>query len=139
MVAWIVGMAVAGVIAFVLRRLPSTVAAPADSLRRREGFLAVTVGWLLIVLFTALAYYLTGEFAGFAEAFFESMSGYTTTGASVISDIEALPNSVLFMRSFSQWIGGMGIIVLSVAILPELAVGGMQLSPQRQPASTQTS
>lgn len=99
----------------------------ASSLRRREAFLAVTLGWLILVTFNALAFYLTGSFVGFAEAFFESMSGFTTTGASVVSNIEGLPHSVLFMRSFSHWIGGMGIIVLSVAILPELAVGGMQL------------
>jgi trk system potassium uptake protein TrkH len=70
---------------------------------------------------------MSGEFSCFAHAYFESMSGYTTTGATVINDIERLPHSILFMRSFSQWIGGMGIIVLSVAILPELSVGGMQL------------
>ena len=96
-------------------------------MRRREGLVAVTLGWIVLVTFTAIAYYLSGRFAGFAEAFFESMSGFTTTGSSVISDIESLPDSILFMRSFSHWIGGMGIIVLSVAILPELAVGGMQL------------
>lgn len=98
-----------------------------SSLRRREAFLAVILGWLILVTFNAIGFFLTGAFAGFAEAFFESMSGFTTTGASVVSNIEGLPHSVLFMRSFSHWIGGMGIIVLSVAILPELAVGGMQL------------
>ncbi|MEM9490697.1 MAG: TrkH family potassium uptake protein [Myxococcota bacterium] len=119
LLSWLAGMAVA--------RRRAAREAPTDSLRRREGFAAVVLGWLVLVFFTALAFYLTGEFAGFAEAFFESMSGYTTTGASVISDIESLPHSVLLMRSFSHWIGGMGIIVLSVAILPELAVRGMQL------------
>ena len=98
-----------------------------SGLRRREGLLAVTVAWLSIVTLTAVAYYLSGEFDGFAKAFFESMSGYTTTGATVASDVEALSESILFTRSFSHWIGGMGIIVLSVAILPELAVAGMQL------------
>ncbi len=96
-------------------------------LRRREGFVAVVVVWMIVVLTTALAYWLSGSFVGFAEAFFESMSGYTTTGATIAPDIEALPFSILFMRSFSHWMGGMGIIVLSIAILPELAVGGMQL------------
>ena len=115
------------VAAWSFARLPAARKHTEHSLRRREGFLAVTLGWLILVWFTAVAFYLTGEFAGFAEAFFESMSGFTTTGASVVSDIEGLPPSVLFMRSFSHWIGGMGIIVLSVAILPELAVGGMQL------------
>ena len=98
-----------------------------DTLRRREGFLAVTLGWMTLVFVTALSLYLTGEFVGFSEAFFESMSGFTTTGATIFTDIESLPASILFVRSFSHWIGGMGIIVLSVAILPELRVGGMQL------------
>lgn len=101
--------------------------APAESLRRREGFVAVTLGWVLLVLLTAVAFALTGAFETFAGAFFESMSGYTTTGATVARDIEALPVSVLFQRAFSHWIGGIGIVVLSVAILPELQVGGMQL------------
>ena len=117
----------AGMLAWAVARLPDALAAPKDSLRRREGFLAVVLGWLTLVFFTAVAFHMTGAFPGFATAFFESMSGYTTTGASVIGDIESLPESVLMARSFSHWIGGMGIIVLSVAVLPELAVGGMQL------------
>ncbi|ACY17583.1 TrkH family potassium uptake protein [Haliangium ochraceum] len=108
-------------------RLPAAREASTSTLRRREGFVAVCLGWSVLVLLAAVAFSLTGAFPGFAEAFFESMSGFTTTGASVITNIEGLPASVLFMRSFSHWIGGMGIIVLSVAILPELGVGGMQL------------
>ncbi len=124
---WLVPGLLALMLAFGIANLPSARKAPRDSLRRREGFLAVTLGWILLVLFTALGYQMSGHFAGFAECVFESMSGYTTTGATVLSAIEGLPESVLFMRSWSHWIGGMGIIVLSVAILPELAVGGMQL------------
>ncbi|MCG8425207.1 MAG: TrkH family potassium uptake protein [Proteobacteria bacterium] len=116
----------AGAAEFFARR-PAARCASTDSLHRREGFVVVILGWVILVCFNAVAFYLTGAFVGFAEAFFESMSGFTTTGASVVDDIEGLPRSVLCMRSFSQWIGGMGIIVLSVAILPELAVGGMQL------------
>jgi trk system potassium uptake protein len=117
----------AALAAYAYARLPDARATPLESLRRREGFLAVVLGWVLVVFVTAVSYRLTGAFDGFAECFFESMSGYTTTGATIADDIEALPTSVLFMRSFSHWIGGMGIIVLTVAILPELAVGGMQL------------
>ena len=117
----------AAALAVAVGRLPAARSAPADSLRRREGLVSVVLGWLILVFFSSIAYQLTGAFAGFAECFFESMSGYTTTGATVAVDVEALPKSVLFQRSFSHWIGGMGIIVLSVAILPELAVGGMQL------------
>lgn len=124
---WTAPMLLAAILAYAIAKLPITQVAPKDSLRRREGFLSVTLGWLVLVFFTALAYHIGGHFESFAHAYFESMSGYTTTGATVINDIEALPHSILFMRSLSHWIGGMGIIVLSVAILPELAVGGMQL------------
>lgn len=119
--------ALAALAAYAFARLPAAQHVSTETLRRREGFVAVVLGWLILVWFTALAYYLTDAFAGFAECFFESMSGFTTTGASVVANIEGLPKTVLLMRSFSHWIGGMGIIVLSVAILPELGVGGMQL------------
>ncbi len=125
--AWLIPGVIALMLATGFSRLPKAKAAPHDSLKRREGFVAVTLGWLILVLFTAVAFHVSGEFVGFAEAFFESMSGFTTTGATVLSAIEPLPESLLFQRSFSHWIGGMGIIVLSVAILPELAIGGMQL------------
>jgi trk system potassium uptake protein TrkH len=126
--AFAASAAVAAAAAFYFARLSAARGITSTAtMRRREGFLAVTLGWMVLVVFTAIAYFLTGAFVGFAEAFFESMSGFTTTGASVVANIEGLPRSVLFMRSFSHWIGGMGIIVLSVAILPELGVGGMQL------------
>ncbi len=124
---WLATAAIAALLSYGISHLDAAKQAPKDSLRRREGFLAVVMGWMVLVFFTAIAFHLTGLFPGFAEAFFESMSGYTTTGATVVTDIEALPASILFMRSWSHWIGGMGIIVLSVAILPELAVGGMQM------------
>ena len=98
-----------------------------ETLRRREGFVAVTLGWMTMVFFTALAYQLTGYFDSFAHSFFESMSGFATVGATTVANIEGLPDSVNFTRAWSHWIGGMGIVVLSVAILPELAVGGMQV------------
>ena len=125
--SWVIAMVLAVVMAQASATHPLARLAPKDSLRRREGFLAVTLGWLILVSFTALAFYTSGEFQSFAAAFFESMSGFTTTGATVISNIEALPASILLMRAFSHWVGGMGIIVLSVAVLPDLAVGGMQL------------
>ena len=98
-----------------------------DRLTRREGFLAVAATWALIVLFGAIPFWLSGAIPYWVDALFESASGFSTTGATILSDIEALPRAHLFQRSFAHWIGGMGIVVLSVAILPELAVGGMQL------------
>ncbi len=98
-----------------------------EGLRRREGFLVVTAGWVIMVLLGTVPFYLSGVLPSFADAFFESMSGFTTTGATVLTTIHDQPKGILFWRDFTHWIGGMGIIVLSVAILPELAVGGMQL------------
>ncbi len=96
-------------------------------LRKKDGYLIVTLGWLFMSLFGTLPFILTGSIPNFTNAFFETISGFTTTGASVLSDIESMPKGVLFWRSLTQWIGGMGIIVLAVAILPILGIGGMQL------------
>ena len=96
-------------------------------LKKRDGYLIVTFGWLAMSLTGTIPYMLTGAIPEFTNAFFETMSGYTTTGASILTDIESLPKAILFWRSLTQWIGGMGIIVLTVAILPILGIGGMQL------------
>lgn len=93
----------------------------------REGFAIVTFGWLSFALFGSLPYLLSGSLPHPVDAFFESISGFTTCGASVFTDVEANPKSLLFWRALSQWIGGMGVIVLGVAILPLLSVGGMHL------------
>ncbi len=94
---------------------------------QREGMAIVTLGWTAAGFFGALPFYFDGADWTFVNAFFESVSGFTTTGSSILSDIEALPKGLLLWRSFIQWLGGMGIIVLSIAILPFLGVGGMQL------------
>ncbi len=101
----------------------------------REGMAIVTIGWIVIGLFGALPFYFGGgELGSFTNAFFESVSGFTTTGSSVLTSIEALPRGLLFWRSMIQWLGGMGIIVLSLAILPFLGVGGMQLYKAEVPS-----
>ncbi len=96
-------------------------------MNKREGYIVVTLGWLIMALSGTLPYVLTETIPSFTNAFFETISGYTTTGATIIQDIEILPKGILFWRSLTQWIGGMGIIVLAVAILPLLGIGGMQL------------
>ncbi len=106
------------------------------SVGKREGFLIVSLGWIAISAFGMLPYLYSGVFTSFTDAFFESVSGLTTTGATVIPDIEALPKDILFWRSLSQWIGGMGIIVLTVAILPMLGVGGIELFVAEAPGPT---
>jgi trk system potassium uptake protein TrkH len=99
----------------------------AESINQREGIAIVAIGWMTICLFGAIPFYLSDTLFTFTDALFESVSGFTTTGASIINDIEKMSKGLLFWRSFIQWLGGMGIIVLSVAILPFLGVGGMQL------------
>lgn len=102
--------------------------APAKGdIRYREGFAIVTFGWLLASLYGALPYLLSGVCSSFPDAFFESMSGFTTTGASVLTDVEAVPKGILFWRSLTHWLGGMGIIVFLVALLSHLGVGANQM------------
>ena len=96
-------------------------------LKRRDGYLIVTSSWVCMCLFGMLPYIFTNQIPNVSNAFFETVSGYTTTGATILDDIEALDYSILYWRSLTQWIGGMGIIVLAVAILPFLGIGGMQL------------
>lgn len=96
-------------------------------LRKRDGYLIVTSSWIIMSFFGMLPYLITGQIPGVANAFFETVSGYTTTGATILDDIESLDHGILYWRSLTQWIGGMGIIVLAVAILPFLGIGGMQL------------
>jgi len=100
---------------------------------QKEGYLIVTLGWVFMVLSGMLPYIISGEIIGFENCFFETMSGYTTTGASILNDIEALPKGILLWRSLTHWIGGMGIIVLAVAILPLFGIGGMQLFSAESP------
>lgn len=93
----------------------------------REGFLIVALAWTMVGFFGALPYLFSGVLTSFIDAYFEAVSGFTTTGATVFSSVEGLPKGILLWRSLTQWLGGMGIILLSVAILPLLGIGGMQL------------
>jgi trk system potassium uptake protein TrkH len=101
---------------------------------QREGMAIVTLGWTAVGIFGALPFFLGGEIPLFVDAFFESVSGFTTTGSSILTNIEGMPKGLLLWRSFIQWLGGMGIIVLSLAILPFLGVGGMQLYKAEVPS-----
>ena len=118
-----------GIILLVSTRNPES-----RQLNHRDGVAIVTLGWVMAGLFGTLPYILSGTVPDFTNAYFESISGFTTTGASVLSDIEALPEGILFWRSLTQWLGGMGIIVLSIAILPYLGIGGMQLYKAEVPS-----
>ena len=107
-----------------------------NHVRKREGYLIVASGWISMVLFSALPYLFSGLFDNPVDAFFESISGMTTTGATILNDIETMPKGLLFWRSLTQWIGGMGIIVLTVALFPLLGIGGIELFVAEAPGPT---
>ena len=106
------------------------------SVNKREGYLIVVLGWLAMAIFGSLPYYLSGFAQGVTNSFFESMSGLTTTGATIFTDIEYLPKGLLFWRSITQWIGGMGIIVLTIALFPLLGIAGIELFVAEAPGPT---
>ncbi|MFO7869265.1 MAG: TrkH family potassium uptake protein [Bacteroidales bacterium] len=103
---------------------------------KREGYIIVSSVWVVFSLFGSLPFILSGDIPNFTNAFFETISGLTTTGASILNDIESVPKGLLLWRSMTQWLGGMGIIVLSLAILPILGIGGMQLYTAEVPGPT---
>jgi trk system potassium uptake protein TrkH len=100
---------------------------PEQDLSYRDGFAVVVLSWLSLALLGAMPYFFSGQMASFVDCFFESMSGFTTTGSTILAQVEVLPPSTLFWRATTHWLGGMGIIVLSLAVLPFLGIGGMQL------------
>ena len=122
---------IVGVIIWLFTRNPES-----KELGKREGYLIVTLGWLSMAIFGAIPFVVYGAIPNYADAIFETMSGFTTTGATILVDIEAIPSGLLFWRSLTQWLGGMGIIVLSLAILPILGIGGMQLFTAEVPGIT---
>jgi len=105
---------------FVTRKTPRNIST-------RDSYVIVTSGWVFFSLFGALPFFISGAIPSFTDAFFETASGFTTTGASILQDVESISHGMHFWRSLTQWIGGMGFIVLSLAILPLLGIGGMQL------------
>ena len=103
---------------------------------KKEGYLIVSLVWVVFSIFGAMPFVISGSTLSITDAFFETMSGFTTTGASILNDIESLPKGILFWRSIIQWIGGMGMIVMSLAILPMLGIAGMELFVAEVPGPT---
>ncbi len=106
-------------------------------LNLRQTFLFSTLAWVMVATFGSLPFILSTQDFSFSEAFFESMSGITTTGATIISDLDSSPKSILLWRAIMQWLGGIGIVVMAITILPLLKVGGMQLFKMEGPDSTE--
>lgn len=99
----------------------------------RDGFAIASIGWILASFFGALPFYFSGAVPSLVDSFFEAVSGFTTTGSSIITNVEALPQGLIFWRSFTHWIGGMGILVLTMAILPTIGAGNMQIMKAESP------
>jgi trk system potassium uptake protein TrkH len=107
-----------------------------EEIGHREGFAVVTLSWLAAAALGALPFYISGAIPSYLDAYFEAMSGFTTTGSTILDRVEVLGPSLLFWRALTHWLGGMGIIVLSLAILPILGIGGMQLFRAEMPGPT---
>lgn len=118
-----------GLLLFWSGRLDQTV-------KKREGYLIVFLAWIALWVSSALPYVLSGVFESFTDIFFEAMSGLSTTGATILEDIEAVPKDILLWRSFTQWLGAMGFIVLTVALLPIIGIGGIELFVAEAPGPT---
>ena len=102
-------------------------------INKREGYIIVVLGWISMILSGTIPYIFTGTIEGFSDIIFETTSGFTATGATIINDVEVLPEGILFWRSITHWLGGMGMIVFAIAILPLLGIGGMQLFSAESP------
>lgn len=131
---WKIGLTGAGVLVVFdgLRRLTT----PKAEMTAREGFAAVALAWFAMAFVGTLPYLVTGSVNGITDAFFETAAGFTTTGSSIVPDPAQLSHAILWWRALTQWMGGMGIIVLSIAILPLLGTGGVQLARAESPGPT---
>lgn len=98
-----------------------------EILTRRDGYIVVSISWIIFSLFGAMPYFISGYIPSYTDAFFETMSGFTTTGSTIIDDVESMPHGILFWRSLTQWIGGLGIVFFTVAVLPIFGIGEVQL------------
>ncbi|MEE4363793.1 MAG: potassium transporter TrkG [Desulfotignum sp.] len=133
-ISFIWSMVITGAAGLLLKLLSRHMDEDAPFINQKEGMAVVALSWTAIGIFGALPFYFSPDFSSVTDAVFESISGFTTTGSSVMTDIEAASPSLLFWRSLIQWLGGMGIIVLSLAILPFLGVGGIQLYKAEVPS-----
>jgi trk system potassium uptake protein TrkH len=121
---FVLAIVITGLAGFLLLKFTGH---PKGDLSQREGVLLVFAVWIASSAFGCLPFYLSPHFPSFTDAFFEATSGFTTTGATILSDVEVLPHNLQFWRCFSHWLGGMGIVLLGIAILPLVGIGGMPL------------
>ena len=118
----------------ILTRIP----ARKNRLQGRDGYAVVAMAWIVLCLFGAVPYVLSGAVPHYADALFETASGRTSTGATILTDVEAMPRGILFWRALTQWMGGMGILVLMLALLPKLSEGSVNLMKAESPGPIST-
>lgn len=128
-ISFIVSIFIIAVVGFGLLRIKT----PTPSIYARDGFAIVALGWILVSVFGALPFILSGSIPSVMDALFESVSGFSTTGASILRDIEALPKGILFWRSFTHWMGGMGVLILMLAILPSAKANTLHIMKAEAP------
>lgn len=129
MIPFIITIILTSLTGFGLTKIPIV----NNTMKTKEGIAIATLGWIFASIFGALPFYLSGNIPSYIDALFETISGFTTTGATIINDIEAFPMGLLFWRSFTHWIGGMGILVVAIAVLPMLGSGGFHIFKAESP------
>lgn len=127
--AFFISIIIIALIGFLLSRINTT----SKKIKTKDGLAIVALGWFVAAALGALPFVISGSIPSYVDAFFETVSGLTTTGATILDDIEVLPKGILFWRSFTHWIGGMGILVFTLALLPTLGVGGFQIFKAESP------
>lgn len=127
--AFIICILLTGIIGLIM----SKVKVNSDKIKTKEGLAISTFAWILVSVFGSLPFIVSGSIPSFIDAFFETVSGFTTTGSTVLANVEILPKGILFWRSFTVWIGGMGILVFTLAIIPTLGVSGFQMFKAESP------
>ncbi|HZJ82518.1 MAG TPA: TrkH family potassium uptake protein [Clostridia bacterium] len=132
MFSFIISITIIGLIGFLMSRVKGS----NQKIKAKEGLTIVALGWTLASLFGSLPFIISGSIPSFVDALFETVSGFSTTGSTIIDDIEILPKGILFWRSFTHWMGGMGILVFTVAFLPTMGIGGFQIFKAESPGPT---
>lgn len=128
----LISIVISGIIGFILKNIKSDV----NDMRKREGYATVAICWLVMSMMGALPFYLSGSIPSYIDALFETISGFTTTGSSIVRDIEAMPRGLLFWRSFTHWIGGMGVLVFTLALIPSIGGRSVFLMRAESPGPT---
>lgn len=128
-IAFIITMMILIIIGSIMYKIPTA----NKNFYTRDGFAIVSLGWILVSIFGALPFYLSGAIPSYVDAFFETVSGFTTTGSSILREIESLPKGILFWRSFTNWIGGMGVLIMMLAVLPAAGANTLHIMKAESP------